>query len=153
MRRIITRLLAIIPSMAIAIGLGMPGINALLVASQVVLSIVLPFVISPLLYCTSNKSIMSVRKTTRRTMVDTPREVSSTLTAIDVPPEEPVQPRRDQDSSTAERGVVEVIDSDEDGMVDYSNNKFVIAIGVFAWLVIVAANVYVIVELGLGNQG
>jgi metal iron transporter len=152
MRRIITRLLAIIPSMAIAIGLGMPGINALLVASQVVLSIVLPFVISPLLYCTSNKSIMSVRKTTRRMMVDTPREVSSTFTAIDVPPEEPVQPRRDQDSSTAERGAVEV-DLEEDEMVDYSNNKFVIAIGVFAWLAIVAANVYVIVELGLGNQG
>jgi len=141
MRRVITRFLAIIPSMVIAIGLGMPGINALLVASQVVLSIVLPFVISPLLYCTSNKAIMSVRKTRTEMIVDTP-EV--TLTAIDVAPEGLVQ-RRDQDSSTAERAEV-------DEVVDYSNNKFVIAIGVLSWLIIVVANVYVIVELGLGGQ-
>ena len=49
MHRIITCLLAIIPSMAIAISLGIPGINALLVASQFILSIVLSFVIVPLL--------------------------------------------------------------------------------------------------------
>ena len=143
MRRVITRFLAIIPSMAIAIGLGIPGINALLVASQVVLSIVLPFVISPLLYCTSNEAIMSVRKTRTEVIVDTPE---ATLTAIDVPPEELVQPR-DQDSSTAERAEV-----NEDEKVDYSNNKFVIVIGVLSLLIIVAANVYVIVELGLGGQ-
>jgi metal iron transporter len=144
MRRLITRLLAIIPSLAIAIGLGIPGINTLLVASQVVLSIVLPFVVSPLLYCTSNKAIMSVRKT-RTEMIDTPEVTTSTLAAIDVPSEELVQPR-DKDSSNAERAEV-----DEDEMVDYSNNKFVNAIGVVSWLIIVAANVYVIVELGLGG--
>ena len=142
MRRVITRFLAIVPSMTIAIGLGIPGINALLVASQVVLSIVLPFVISPLLYCTSNEAIMSVRKTRTEMIVDTP-EV--TLTAIDVSPEGLVVQRRDQDSSSVERAEV-------DEMVDYSNNKFVIAIGVLSWLIIVVANVYVIVELGLGGQ-
>jgi metal iron transporter len=141
MRRVITRLLAIIPSMAIAIALGIPGVNALLVASQVVLSIVLPFVILPLLYCTSNKAIMSVRKT-RTEVIDTPKD---TLAAIDLPSEELVQPR-DQDPSIVERAEV-----NEDEMVDYSNNKFVIAIGVLSWLIIVAANLYVIVELGLGG--
>lgn len=149
MRRVITRFLAIIPSMAIAIGLGVPGINTLLVASQVVLSIVLPFVILPLLYCTSNKAIMSVRKT---------RTTSEVTLTVDVPPEElqqQQQENRDQleGSSIAERGEV---NGDDDGdevvMVDYSNNKFVIAVGVFSWLMIVAANVYVIVELGLGSQ-
>ena len=142
MRRVITRFLAIVPSMTIAIGLGIPGINALLVASQVVLSIVLPFVILPLLYCTSNEAIMSVRKTRTEMIVDTP-EV--TLTVIDVSPEGLVVQRRDQDSSSVERAEV-------DEMVDYSNNKFVIAIGVLSWLIIVVANVYVIVELGLGGQ-
>ena len=149
MRRVITRFLAIIPSMAIAIGLGVPGINTLLVASQVVLSIVLPFVILPLLYCTSNKAIMSVRKA---------RTTSEVTLTVDVPPEEleqQQQENRDQleGSSIAERGEV---NGDDDGdevvMVDYSNNKFVIAVGVFSWLMIVAANVYVIVELGLGSQ-
>jgi len=139
MRRVITRFLAIIPSMAIAIGLGMPGINALLVASQVVLSIVLPFIISPLLYCTSNKAIMSVRKT-RTEVMDTPG------VPLTVPPEELVR-SGDRDSSIAERAEV-----NGDEMVDYSNHKFFIAVGILSWLIIVAANVYVIVELGLGGQ-
>lgn len=140
MRRLMTRCLAVIPSMAIAIGLGIPGINALLVASQVVLSIVLPFVTVPLLYCTSNKAIMSVRK--RR------MEMTNTLTmfaVMDIPPEE--LQHRDQDPCTVESGEV-----DEDEMVDYSNNKFVVVIGVILWLIIVVANIYVIVELGLGQS-
>ena len=153
MRRIITRFLAIIPSMAIAIGLGMPGINSLLVASQVVLSIVLPFVILPLLYCTSNKAIMSVRKTRTGLILDDTTTSQVTLTTVDVPPEELQQPR-DQDSSIAEIARErEVNEGDDDSeMVDYGNNKLVIAIGVLSWLIIVAANVYVIVELGLGSQ-
>lgn len=139
-RRLMTRCLAVVPSMAIAIGLGIPGINALLVASQVVLSIVLPFVTVPLLYCTSNKAIMSVRK--RR------MEMTNTLTmfaVMDIPPEE--LQHRDQDPCTVESGEV-----DEDEMVDYSNNKFVVVIGVILWLIIVVANIYVIVELGLGQS-
>ena len=155
--------------MAIAIGLGMPGINALLVASQVVLSIVLPFIISPLLYCTSKKAIMSVCKTRTRTPSGMRRMIGDsditpevTVTVIDVLPlEEPVpvlQPeprvRVHQDSSSAERAVVTASDDldDDSEMVDYSNNKVVIGIGIVSWLIIVVANVYVIVQLGLGGQ-
>ena len=142
--------------MAIAIGLGMPGINALLVASQVVLSIVLPFIISPLLYCTSKKAIMTVCKT--RTGAGT----GAGMIVEDATPEVrfsgddvPASPVRD--SSSAERAVtvvVEVMDSDSGEImkVDYSNNKLVIVIGVVSWLIIVMANVYVIVELGLGGH-
>lgn len=50
--------------MGVAIVVGRSGVDTLLVASQVVLSIVLPFIISPLLYCTSSKAIMRVRKPT-----------------------------------------------------------------------------------------
>jgi len=140
MRRVMTRFLAIIPSMAIAIAIGIPGINSLLVASQVVLSIVLPFVTLPLLYCTSNKAIMSVRKRTE--MVDgTPK---ATMTTIEVSPEE-LQRRDNKDSSVVER-------AEGDEMVDYSNSKLVIAIGIILWLIIVAANLYVIAALGLGGQ-
>jgi len=62
-RRLLTRLIAVIPSMAVALAVGRPGINVLLVASQVVLSIVLPFITLPLLYLTSSKTVMRVRKT------------------------------------------------------------------------------------------
>ena len=52
--------------MAVAIAVGRPGINTLLVASQVALSIVLPFVAFPLIWLTSSKSIMRVKKPNRR---------------------------------------------------------------------------------------
>ena len=142
--------------MAIAIGLGMPGINALLVASQVVLSIVLPFIISPLLYCTSKKAIMTVCKTRMGTETRTGMIVDDATPevrfSVDDVPASPVR-----DSSSAERAVtvvVEVMDSDSGEImkVDYSNNKLVIVIGVVSWLIIVMANVYVIVELGLGGH-
>ncbi|KAJ6520267.1 natural resistance-associated macrophage protein-domain-containing protein [Mycena sanguinolenta] len=61
-RRLMTRLLAVVPSVAVAAAVGRPGINALLVASQVILAIVLPFITLPLIYLTSSKTIMRVRK-------------------------------------------------------------------------------------------
>ncbi|KAJ4501396.1 natural resistance-associated macrophage protein-domain-containing protein [Lentinula lateritia] len=61
-RRLFTRIIAIIPSMAVAIAFGRPGINALLVISQVILSIVLPFITLPLLYLTSSKKFMRVER-------------------------------------------------------------------------------------------
>ncbi|KAJ7492199.1 natural resistance-associated macrophage protein-domain-containing protein [Mycena latifolia] len=61
-RRLLTRLIAVVPSMAVAIAVGRPGIDALLVVSQVILSIVLPFITLPLIYLTSSKTVMRVRK-------------------------------------------------------------------------------------------
>ncbi|KAG8721003.1 hypothetical protein FRC09_008624 [Ceratobasidium sp. 395] len=61
-RRLITRLIGLIPSTIVAITVGRQGIDVLLVASQVALSIVLPFVILPLVYLTSQESIMEVAK-------------------------------------------------------------------------------------------
>lgn len=59
LRRIITRGLAIIPAMVVAIAVGDSGIDQLLVLSQVILSVQLPFSIFPLVYFTSKKEIMS----------------------------------------------------------------------------------------------
>ena len=47
--------------MVVAIAVGRPGLSTLLVASQVVLSVVLPFISLPLILLTSSKSIMRVR--------------------------------------------------------------------------------------------
>ncbi|KAJ7914723.1 NRAMP family [Mycena leptocephala] len=46
-RRLLTRLIAVVPSLAVAVGVGRPGIDALLVASQVILAVVLPFIALP----------------------------------------------------------------------------------------------------------
>ncbi|KAJ7897345.1 natural resistance-associated macrophage protein-domain-containing protein [Mycena olivaceomarginata] len=61
-RRLLTRLIAVVPSVAVAAAVGRPGIDALLVASQVILAIVLPFITLPLIYLTSSKTVMRVRK-------------------------------------------------------------------------------------------
>jgi len=105
--------------MTVAIAVGRPGIDTLLVASQVVLSIVLPFITFPLIYCTSSKAIMSVRK---------PRSFDT----------------------LSDAGSVEEAD---DEMVDFSSGWLTTGIGAVIWLVVVAANMYVIVSLAMGNSG
>lgn len=60
MRRLITRLFAVIPSMLVAIIVGRRGIDSLLVISQVILCIVLPFITLPLILLTASKSVMYV---------------------------------------------------------------------------------------------
>ena len=59
-RRIITRAISIIPSVVVAVAVGRSGVNQLLVASQVCLSVVLPFVIFPLVWICSDKKVMTV---------------------------------------------------------------------------------------------
>lgn len=57
-RRIVTRLLAIIPAAFVAAYYGVQGTAQLLVMSQVILSLQLPFAIIPLLRATSDKKLM-----------------------------------------------------------------------------------------------
>jgi len=61
LRRLITRIISIIPSIIIAGAVGRPGLNSALLASQVVLSVILPFVTAPLLWFTFRSSIMTIR--------------------------------------------------------------------------------------------
>jgi manganese transport protein len=58
LRRIITRLLAIIPAVAVLTIYGGQGLGKLLILSQVILSIQLSFAVFPLVFFTSNKKIM-----------------------------------------------------------------------------------------------
>lgn len=61
LRRLITRSISIIPSIVIAGAVGREGLNQTLNASQVVLSVILPFVSAPLIYFTSFSSYMTVQ--------------------------------------------------------------------------------------------
>jgi len=64
--RTTTRLVALVPATVVAAVLGQEGINTLLVASQVSLSLVLPFVAFPLVYLTSSEKIMSIPGTSSK---------------------------------------------------------------------------------------
>jgi metal iron transporter len=60
MRRLVTRSISIIPSMIIVAVLGKNGLSTALTASQVTLSVILPFVSAPLVYFTCRNKYMTV---------------------------------------------------------------------------------------------
>lgn len=59
-RRIVTRLISIIPCLIVSLCIGKSGLSKALNASQVVLSILLPFLVAPLIYFTSYKKFMKI---------------------------------------------------------------------------------------------
>lgn len=61
LRRFITRAISIVPSIIIAGAIGREGLNQALTASQVCLSVILPFVTAPLIWFTCRSHIMTVR--------------------------------------------------------------------------------------------
>jgi metal iron transporter len=123
LRRLLTRLLGLIPSLIVAVAIGREGIDALLVVSQVVLSVCLPFITLPLLWLTSNTRVMTVRRR----------------------PDDGFE--QESDSGKVNR---EDADTGENP-VSFANGKAVIAIGATIWLLVAVANVYVLVKLGLGE--
>ncbi|KAI8813421.1 natural resistance-associated macrophage protein-domain-containing protein [Cladochytrium replicatum] len=75
-RRLLTRLLAIIPALTVVLIFGESGLNKLLVLSQVILSLQLPFAVWPLVYFTSSRRIMDVK------FVDTPVIKAQNVTVV-----------------------------------------------------------------------
>lgn len=60
-RRLLTRSVAIVPAMTTVLLKGEDGVSSLLVLTQVILAICLPFTVLPLVIFTSSKKIMSVQ--------------------------------------------------------------------------------------------
>lgn len=117
-RRIVTRLLGLLPSALVAALIGRNGIDQLLVASQVALSIVLPFVVFPLVYLTSSHVVMTVKV-----------PVDSSL----------------HSTTSSESGKPSVVVPVKE--IDYRNNKPVMCLGYLLFCLIVAANVYALITL------
>ncbi|TFK90084.1 Nramp-domain-containing protein [Polyporus arcularius HHB13444] len=135
MRRLFTRCLGLVPALVVAAGLGRAGIDTLLVASQVILSIVLPFIVFPLLWLTSSKSVMSVKKPVERATAPAPASSG-----------DGASPAHTDSSPDAALALEEQFET-----VDFSIGKITTGVGYAIWLVIVMANVYAIVGLGLGE--
>ena len=136
-----------VPAMVVALAMGRSGLDQLLVASQVVLSIVLPFVMLPLLWLTTSKKIMSVKK---------PESDPTTLTPGGSPsnPDVPASPKCATPETCSPTALdIDALPGIPAEMIDYSNGKIVASIGYFVWAVIIGANVYVIVMLALGKSG
>ncbi|TFK76802.1 natural resistance-associated macrophage protein [Pluteus cervinus] len=149
LRRLVTRLISLIPSVAVAVAVGRDGINDLLVASQVVLSVVLPFVAFPLIYLTSSEVVMRVRK---------PRQIVDADPTLDDDDQDdgtdlPEDTQYDENMKGVPVQVQEVVRPARRGIlreiVDYSNGRWMSWLAYMVWAVVLVANTYAIAMLAL----
>jgi metal iron transporter len=137
-RRIATRAISIIPCLAISLSIGKSGLSDALNGSQVVLSILLPFLTAPLIYFTCKKSIMKVEvmNTDALEMADMNEHNNDNDSPADDSP---------ADDAPADD---EIVQSDKT-YLDMSNNWITTTIAALVWLFISVLNVYMIVKLGI----
>ncbi|KAL3231655.1 Manganese transporter SMF1 [Nakaseomyces bracarensis] len=121
-RRLITRAISLIPCLVISISLGKEALSKALNASQVVLSIVLPFLVAPLIYFTCNKKIMQTE-----------------ITVNDV----------DEGEETNTDDGTELENGQTTKVVTMANNWVVTVISIIVWIFLSVLNVYAIIQLGI----
>ncbi|KAJ3718364.1 natural resistance-associated macrophage protein-domain-containing protein [Lentinula raphanica] len=172
LRRLLTRSISLIPSMVVALAVGRNGIDNLLVVSQVVLSVVLPFVAFPLIYLTSSEVVMRVRKPPSPPLsaeTNIPETTSIHTSEIAVAPSvtslhtgiqenDIVELSRDQSGTSQQKCEIEMEEKsnasafDENiEYIDYSNSRLTSICAYLVWTVILITNVYTMVALGLGD--
>lgn len=124
-RRIITRVLAIIPVVIVIAILGREGVSKVMNSSQVVLSFILPIVSAPLIYFTSKKEYMTV--------METPTSTETTALLSD-----------SHGSSDNGQAVPREF--------TFENGSFLRTVSILTWLVITALNIYLVVAFANGAQ-
>lgn len=154
-RRLVTRTLGVIPAAAISATHAQKGISDLLIASQVAISIVLPFAIIPLAIFTSRRALMSISIPTKTGQLF---------------PEEDVQPKAKYDamghvvpgiarldtqlseyhpSVAPEMKELQVTQAGR--LHSFANHAIIVLFVVVLVLVILAANVYGIYQVATGG--
>ncbi|KAL1920406.1 uncharacterized protein VTP21DRAFT_783 [Calcarisporiella thermophila] len=160
LRRIVTRALAIIPAMIVAIARGSDGLNDLLVASQVALSIQLPFAMVPLVALCAMPRVMTVR-------VNRHNAITIVEGAEDAIGEKVVEEKEahvdDLGNAKCCESTVEstVIDpSEEDGnykqaktsdLINFANPLWLTVLGGIASVIIIGLNVFMVVQAIKGD--
>lgn len=128
-RRILTRVIAIIPVVIVISVLGREGVSTVMNLSQVVLSFILPIVSAPLIWFTSSRKFMTVYDFSSQTeQSDDADENSALLGTRGYRPEE-------------DTGFTKVT---------YENGPWLRAAGVSTWLIITFLNVYLVYLFSIG---
>ncbi|KAK7433193.1 NRAMP-like transporter smf-3 [Neonectria magnoliae] len=126
LRRLVTRSISITPSIVIAGAVGRTGLSEALNASQVVLSVVLPFVTAPLIYFTCREKYMTVRAGRAHfNLIEQHARVGNPM--------------------SVETGSV------DDGNVKMANSWYTTVIAVLVWVTMAGMNVANLVLLGRGE--
>ncbi|ODV70913.1 putative divalent metal ion transporter SMF3 [Cyberlindnera jadinii NRRL Y-1542] len=131
-RRLLTRLIAIVPCLFVTLTMGRKGIADILNGSQVCLSMILPFVSAPLIYFTSVKKFMQVEVTIDESDV-------GSLMSSDA-----------NDYGATRTGRTHHPRPPKAEIVDYTNSKWVASFGIITWLCITVFNFYLIISFLLG---
>ncbi|CAI4053088.1 hypothetical protein SUVZ_15G2040 [Saccharomyces uvarum] len=146
LRRSATRAVAITPCLILVLVAGRSGLSGALNASQVVLSLLLPFVSAPLLYFTSSKNIMRVQ-------LNPGKHLSKTPDKKDVG-------RHNEEDETIELDEMGMGSSSQDhGLlspppeyIDMSNGTIVTVLAVIVWLIISGLNFYMLMGFTTGQE-
>ncbi|CAI4036204.1 hypothetical protein SMKI_15G0420 [Saccharomyces mikatae IFO 1815] len=143
-RRLATRCISIIPCLIISICIGREALSKALNASQVVLSIVLPFLVAPLIFFTCKKSIMKTEITidhTEEGNIDKQSNNDRSVAAGDA--ESTVENNNTSD--------MELENGKDVKVVNMANNWIITVIAIIVWIFLSLLNVYAIVQLGMSH--
>lgn len=135
-RRIITRLIAIIPCIFVTLTMGRKGIADILNGSQVCLSLILPFVSAPLIYFTSVKKFMQVE-------IDEEDDEHNVLSSSGNP-----------NYGTINHGTpgTSADPSFQKKTVDFTNGKYLTFLAIITWAIIGFFNIFLIISMALGKD-
>ncbi|KAG7191732.1 uncharacterized protein KQ657_002868 [Scheffersomyces spartinae] len=120
LRRIITRVIAIIPVLVIILIMGREGVSKIMNSSQVVLSFFLPVTSAPLIWFTCTKQYMTVKVPTQSTITVNNDNVEHT-------------------EQTA------LLDSTNTDVITFENSTPLAIASVLTWLTITALNIYLVI--------
>jgi metal iron transporter len=137
---------------------GREGISTLLIASQVALSVVLPFIAFPLIYLTSSEVVMRVCKPMARLIEADQasfRALDHSATEVGIVTTAERQATGDVEKPMVEKPDPSSIDVHQE-TVDFSNGRLLSFISYAIWSVVLVANGYAITMLAMrktGNSG
>ncbi|KAJ3371997.1 hypothetical protein HDU91_004459 [Kappamyces sp. JEL0680] len=135
LRRLLTRVLAIGPALVSILVFGESSLQNLLILSQIVLSLQLPFAVWPLIYFTSKREIMTI---TFRGDVSSPyRAESGIVCAGNLDPS--ALPMLDPQTRAST------------DVVDFSNSRLVLCTSVVVATLLTVFNIILLVEVVKGN--
>ena len=140
LRRLVTRSISIIPGVVVAATVGKEGLNTALTVSQVILSVILPFVSAPLIYFTCRQRFMVVATTTRS--IEQNHRDNSRLS-----------PSRTGSDLVGQVSTPRNIEGAVSGVhgVCMKNSWPVTILSIFIWLVLVIMNVALLILVCMGR--
>lgn len=160
-RRLVTRLITMVPAIAIAIAVGRNGLEETLIASQVALSFALPIVLVPLLLVTSLKSKMLVEEdvdpeaqaTHEASQLTNSASASTSIAITDIAIAETAASEHALESKSPAQtpGTTEQVleqpflPSIQTISHDFSSPYYIIAMGIIVYTVILLADFYTLI--------